>query len=85
MQGSVFAHRLIWWLRSIPRNLPQLTKAGLSPDGSSTYFLPRELGIEEQGAHAGNQVVGAQNESWGLVNQVVPEDQLAKPSRHSSQ
>jgi 2-(1,2-epoxy-1,2-dihydrophenyl)acetyl-CoA isomerase len=56
---------------------------GLSPDGSSTYFLPRLLGLrramemtllpERMGARAAQE--------WGLVNRVVPAGDLAAETR----
>ena len=56
------------------------TKAGLSPDGSSTYFLPRRIGDRRaRELMLTNRVLSAaEAESWGLVNQVVPEDQLTE-------
>lgn len=49
------------------------TAAGLSPDGSSSYFLPRLIGERRaKDMLITNRKVGAQEAlSWGLVNQVV--------------
>jgi 2-(1,2-epoxy-1,2-dihydrophenyl)acetyl-CoA isomerase len=55
------------------------TKVGLSPDGSSSYFLPRLIGIAKtKELMLTNRVLSAQEAfSWGLVTEVVPDDQLA--------
>ncbi len=49
------------------------TAAGLSPDGSSTYFLPRLIGERRaKEMLITNRKVSAQEAlNWGLVNQVV--------------
>lgn len=54
------------------------TAAGLSPDGSSTYYLPRLIGVRKtMDLMLTNKRLTAQEaESWGLVNQVVPDDDL---------
>lgn len=54
------------------------TAAGLTPDGSSTYFLPRLAGMRRaQELIFTNRVLTA-NEAldWQLVTRVVPDDQL---------
>jgi 2-(1,2-epoxy-1,2-dihydrophenyl)acetyl-CoA isomerase len=55
------------------------TRAGLSPDGSSSYFLPRLIGITKtKELMLTNRTLPAQEASrWGLVTEVVPDDQLA--------
>jgi 2-(1,2-epoxy-1,2-dihydrophenyl)acetyl-CoA isomerase len=55
------------------------TRAGLSPDGSSSYFLPRLIGITKtKELMLTNRVLSAPDASgWGLVTEVVPDDQLA--------
>ena len=55
------------------------TKAGLSPDGSLTYVLPRLVGLRRaQDLLLTNRVItSAEAEAWGLVTRVVPDDQLA--------
>jgi 2-(1,2-epoxy-1,2-dihydrophenyl)acetyl-CoA isomerase len=54
------------------------TAAGLSPDGSSTYYLPRLIG--ERRARelmlTNRRLSAAEAESWGLVNRVVADDAL---------
>src|SRR6201991_2978801 len=55
------------------------TKVGLSPDGSSSYFLPRLIGITKtKELMLTNRTLSAQEAStWGLVTEVVPDDALA--------
>ena len=55
------------------------TKAGLSPDGSLTYTLPRLVGLRRaQELMLTNRVISAAEAlEWGLVTRVVPDDQLA--------
>lgn len=54
------------------------TGAGLSPDGSSSYFLPRIIGQRRTfELMLTNRVLSAAEAlDWGLVNQVVPLDEL---------
>lgn len=54
------------------------TNAGLAPDGSSTFFLPRLIGVRRaEELMLTNRVLSAEEAlDWGLVNQVVPEGQL---------
>jgi len=54
------------------------TAAGLSPDGSSTFFLPRIIGLRRtQELMLTNRRLSAQEAlDWGLVNQVVPADEV---------
>ena len=53
------------------------TKVGLAPDGSSSYFLARMVGLRRAKEMALlNPVLSArQAMEWGLVNQVVADDQ----------
>ena len=55
------------------------TRAGLSPDGSSSYFLPRLIGITKtKELMLTNRTLSAQEASqWGLVTEVVPDAELA--------
>jgi 2-(1,2-epoxy-1,2-dihydrophenyl)acetyl-CoA isomerase len=55
------------------------TKAGLSPDGSLTYVLPRLCGLRRaQELMLTNRVLSAEEAlDWGLITRVVPDDQLA--------
>ena len=54
------------------------TGAGLSPDGSSTYFLPRIIGQRRTAElMLTNRVLNSADAlDWGLVNQVVPAEEL---------
>ena len=56
------------------------TNVGVSPDGSSTYFLPRLVGhVKAMELIYNNDVLTAQEAyEWGLVNKVVPDDELMK-------
>lgn len=54
------------------------TAAGLSPDGSSTYFLPRLVGMRRylELAMTNRQLSAAEALDWGIVNKVVPAAEL---------
>lgn len=54
------------------------TKAGLSPDGSSSYFLPRLIGLRRtQDLMLTNRILTSHKAlEWGLVSQVVESDDL---------
>jgi 2-(1,2-epoxy-1,2-dihydrophenyl)acetyl-CoA isomerase len=55
------------------------TRAGLVPDGSSTYFLPRLLGRRRtlELMLTNRTLDAAEAEEWGLINRVVEDDRLA--------
>jgi 2-(1,2-epoxy-1,2-dihydrophenyl)acetyl-CoA isomerase len=55
---------------------------GLVPDGGSTAFLPARVGFARAAEMAmlGDRVPAQQALDWGLVNQVVPDDDLASAS-----
>jgi 2-(1,2-epoxy-1,2-dihydrophenyl)acetyl-CoA isomerase len=55
------------------------TAAGLSPDGSSTWFLPRLIGLRrtQELMLTNRRLSAAEALEWGLVTQVVPDDALA--------
>ena len=55
------------------------TKVGLSPDGSSSFFLPRLIGITKtKELMLTNRTLSALEAlQWGLVTEVVPDDTLA--------
>lgn len=59
------------------------TKAGLSPDGSSSYFLPRLIGLRRaQELMLTNRVLTAREAlDWGLVTQVVAYEDLMSSAR----
>ena len=52
------------------------TNAGLSPDGSSTYYMPRKIGDRRtRELMLTNRVLtSAEALDWGVVNQVVADD-----------
>lgn len=54
------------------------TKVGLSPDGGSSYLLPRLVGLRRtQELMITNRVLSAEEASrWGLVTSVVPDEEL---------
>lgn len=54
------------------------TKAGLSPDGSSSYYLPRLIGIRrtQQLMLANRTLTAAEALDWGLLTEVVPDADL---------
>lgn len=56
------------------------TSVGLSPDGSSTYYLPRVIGMRRAlDAMLTNQRIDAPTAlDWGLVSRVVKDDDLAE-------
>jgi 2-(1,2-epoxy-1,2-dihydrophenyl)acetyl-CoA isomerase len=55
------------------------TKIGLSPDGSSTWFMPRLIGLRRtKELFLLNRVLSAAEAmAWGLINQVVAPEELA--------
>ena len=55
------------------------TKAGLSPDGSASYYLPRLIGIRrtQQLMLTNRTLTAAEALDWGLVTEVVPDAELA--------
>ena len=59
------------------------TASGLTPDGSSTYFLAKHVGLlRAKELLLTNRVLTAQEAvEWGLVNRVVPHDDLAAEAR----
>lgn len=54
------------------------TRAGLTPDGSSTYFLPRIVGLKRAlELTLTNRLLSAQEAcEWGIVTRVVPDTGL---------
>jgi 2-(1,2-epoxy-1,2-dihydrophenyl)acetyl-CoA isomerase len=55
------------------------TRAGLSPDGSSSYYLPRLIGVRRtQELMLTNRTLSAAEAlEWGLVTEVVADDELS--------
>ena len=56
------------------------SRIGLSPDGSSTYFLPRLLGMRRalEFALMGRSLSAREALEWGLVNRVVADTELTE-------
>jgi len=54
------------------------TKAGLTPDASSSHFLARHVGLRRslELALTNRVLTAAEALDWGLVNRVVPDDQV---------
>ncbi len=59
------------------------TRAGLVPDGSSTYFLPRIVGLKRAlELTLTNRIFSAQEAlQWGLITRVVPDNELLAQAR----
>lgn len=56
------------------------TKVGLTPDGTSSYFLARHIGLRRMlDLTLTNRVLSAaEAEVWGLVNRVVPDEEITE-------
>jgi 2-(1,2-epoxy-1,2-dihydrophenyl)acetyl-CoA isomerase len=54
------------------------TRAGLTPDGSSTYFLPRLVGLKRalELTLTNRMLSAAEAQAWGIVTRVVPDASL---------
>lgn len=54
------------------------TRAGMTPDGTSSYFVARHIGLRRMmDLTMTNRVLDATTaESWGLLNRVVPDDEV---------
>ena len=54
------------------------TRVGLTPDGTSSYFLARHIGLRRMmDLTLTNRVLSAEEaESWGLVNRIVPDEDI---------
>lgn len=63
--------------------LQAFRRIGLVPDGGSTWLLPRTIGRARamEMALLGDKIPAAKALEWGLVNQVVPDDQLMDTAR----
>ena len=59
------------------------TRAGLSPDGSSKYFLPRRIGMSRtRELMLTNRVLSADEAlDWGLVNRMVDDEMVLDAGR----
>ncbi len=56
------------------------TRRGLSPDGTTTYFLPRRIGVGRalELAYTNRTLSAREALEWGIVNRVVPDPDLLK-------
>jgi 2-(1,2-epoxy-1,2-dihydrophenyl)acetyl-CoA isomerase len=56
------------------------TRRGLSPDATTTYFLPRRIGIGRalELAYTNRTLSAREAMEWGIVNHVVPDDDLPR-------
>jgi 2-(1,2-epoxy-1,2-dihydrophenyl)acetyl-CoA isomerase len=63
------------------------TAAGLSPDGSSSFFLPRLVGLRraQELMLTNRRLSAAEALAWGLVNEVVPDAELAERASRLAQ
>ncbi len=63
------------------------TKVGMTPDGTSSYFIARHIGLRRMMDLAlTNRVLSASEaESWGLVNRVVPDDEVDEAAAELAQ
>lgn len=54
------------------------TRAGLTPDGSSTYFLPRIVGLKRalELTITNRSLTAAEAKEWGIAARVVPDAEL---------
>jgi 2-(1,2-epoxy-1,2-dihydrophenyl)acetyl-CoA isomerase len=54
------------------------TRAGVTPDGTSSYFVARHIGLRRMlDLTLTNRVLSAaEAEEWGFVNRVVPDDEV---------
>lgn len=54
------------------------TKAGLSPDGSSSYYLPRLIGVRrtQELMLTNRRLSATEAAAWGMLTEVVPDDAL---------
>ncbi len=63
------------------------TKVGLTPDGTSSYFLARHIGLRRMlDLTLTNRVLSAaEAEAWGLVNRVVDDEDIASATASLAQ
>ena len=59
------------------------TSSGLTPDGSSTYYLAKHVGLlRAKELMLTNRVLSAaEAQAWGLVNKVVPPETVMDEAR----
>ena len=65
----------------------QYTAASLSPDGSSTYFIPRLIGMKRamELMISNRRLTAAEALEWGLITDVVPDADLDSTVRDLAQ
>jgi 2-(1,2-epoxy-1,2-dihydrophenyl)acetyl-CoA isomerase len=80
--GLVAAADLVFAAESA-RFVMAYTGIGLTPDGSSTWFLPRLVGVRRalELTLTNRALTAPEALEWGLVNRVVPDDQLSAEAR----
>lgn len=63
------------------------TQAGLSPDGSSSFYLPRLVGVRkaQELMFTNRKLTAEEALDWGLVNFVVPADKLEEKANQLAQ
>lgn len=63
------------------------TAIGMTPDGSSTYFLPRQIGMRrtEELMITNRRLSAEEAEEWGLINRVVAEGDLADTTQQMAE
>jgi 2-(1,2-epoxy-1,2-dihydrophenyl)acetyl-CoA isomerase len=63
------------------------TNAGVTPDGTSSYFPPRHVGLRRMlDLTPTNRVLSAQEaEEWGLVNRVVADNEVDQKTAELAQ
>ena len=63
------------------------TRVGLTPDGTSSYFLARHIGLRRMmDLTLTNRVLSAtEAEAWGLVNRVVPDEEITEHALNLAQ
>ena len=63
------------------------TRAGMTPDGTSSYFIARHIGLRRmlELTLTNRTLSAAEAEAWGLVNRVVPDDEVDKATEQLAQ
>lgn len=63
---------------SSTRFIMAYSKVGVTPDGSSSWYLPRLIGLKRalELTLLGSEIAAEKALTWGLINEVVPDDAL---------
>ena len=63
------------------------TRAGMTPDGTSSYFVARHIGVRRMLdlTLTNRTLSAAEAEAWGLVNRVVPDDEVDEATEQLAQ